>query len=466
VSNLEMIKSELWKRGNLEWKLHDGQKKIYSLVKGAKEKLYVLNCSRQWGKSYLMAAMAIELAMQKKNARIRYGAAFHTDLSEFIIPAFEKVLDDCPDEYKPKYLSQKSKYVFRNGSEIKLVGVDKNPNGLRGNTLDWIVLDECGFIGTLDYVYKSVIIPSTTHRRNARILMISTPPSSPAHDFVTYCRKAMKEGNYSKFTIYDNPMLSKADIDKLAEEVGGYESVEFKREYLCEFVVDSKLAIIPEWLPLFARPADTASKLYPLWHKYVGLDIGVVDKTVALFGHYNFQEARLYVQAEFDIQGDKVLTEDIASKTLKLENALWGTQKPYRRIADNNNLVLINDLSTLHNINFVPTTKEALEAMVNEVRMWVKAGRIHVDPQCSQLLGCLEFGVWNKRRDKFDRSTDFGHFDALAALVYLVRNIDCTTNPVPYDFGYEKKDIFYNEPPKLSNSGKALKSVFSVKGKL
>lgn len=466
MASQEAIKTELWRRGNLLWKLHEGQKKIYALVKAAKEKLYVLNCSRQWGKSYLMALMAIEICMQKKNARVRYGCAFHTDLAEFIIPAFEKVLEDCPEHLRPKFLSQKSKYVFPNGSEIKLVGVDKNPNGLRGNTLDWIVLDECGFIGTLDYLYKSVIIPSTTHRKAAKILMISTPPASPAHDFVTYCRTAIKHGNYSKFTIYDNPMLTKADIDKLAEEVGGYDSVEFKREYLCEFVVDIKLAITPEWTSEFVKECDTVSQLYPLWHKYVGLDIGVVDKTVALFAHYNFKEARLYVQSEFDIQGDQVLTEDIARRVKDTEKRLWGDKRPYRRISDNNNLVLVNDLGTIHDMHFTPTSKEALEAMVNEVRMWIKAGRVHVDPQCSQLLGCLQFGVWTKRRDKFDRSTDFGHFDALAALVYLIRNIDCVTNPVPYDFGYEKKDIFYNEPPKLSNGGKALKNVFSVKGKL
>lgn len=460
-----MIREELWRRGNLQWKLHAGQKLIYKAIHASTEKLYVLNCSRQWGKSYAMATMAIELALKKEKARIRYGAAFHTDLSEFIVPAFEKILTDCPEDLRPIFNVQKSKYVFANGSEIKLVGVDKNPNGLRGNTLDWIVLDECGFIGSLDYVYKSVLVPSTTHRPKAKIIFISTPPSSPAHDFVTYCQKATMSGNYSKFTIFDNPMLSKEAIDLLAEQVGGYETVEFKREYLCEFIVDSRLAIVPEWSSTYCQEIDTSSKAYPLWHKYVGMDIGVRDKTAVLFGHYNFAKATLYVEEEFTLEGYTVTTDRIAAMVKDVETARW-TTKPYRRIADNNNLVLINDLSTIHDLNFVPTDKEALEAMVNEVRLWVKAGRVIVSPACKQLLGCLEFGVWDSRRKAFDRAAAYGHFDALAALVYLVRNIDCSTNPIPSDFGYEKNDIFYRRPPEMSNVGRALSKAFSVKGKL
>ena len=97
--------------------------------------------------------------------------------------------------------------MFPNDSIIKLVGLDKNPNGLRGNTLDLIIIDECGFVGNLDYVYKSVIIPATTHRPEAKIILISTPPSTPAHSFLDYAQKAEQEEAYRMFTIFENPML-------------------------------------------------------------------------------------------------------------------------------------------------------------------------------------------------------------------------------------------------------------------
>jgi hypothetical protein len=43
-------------------------------------------------------------------------------------------------------------------------------------------------------------------------------------------------------------------------------------------------------------------------------------------------------------------------------------------------------------------------------------------------------GIWDKNRQKLAKSRVFGHFDALMALVYLVRNVDKDTNPIPKYF--------------------------------
>ena len=69
--------------------------------------------------------------------------------------------------------------------------------------------------------------------------------------------------------------------------------------------------------------------------------------------------------------------------------------------------------------------------MVNELRLWVQNKRLLVAPHCHQTLGCLEFGVWNKDRTQWGRSQEYKHFDALAALMYMVRNIDQASNPIP-----------------------------------
>jgi hypothetical protein len=201
---------ERWLRGRLRYKLHEGQKIIVSRIEATPTQLFVGECSRQFGKTYLEVLLALEIAFQKPNARIKIGTAFHTDLVEFIIPAFQAVLEDCPDDLEPEYKSQKSKYVFHNGSEIKLVGLDRKPNGLRGTVIDLIVLDEAAFMSNLNYLYRSVIIPATTHRPDCKILVFSTPPSTPAHEFTDYVAKAKLEGGHCKLTIYDNPMVNEA----------------------------------------------------------------------------------------------------------------------------------------------------------------------------------------------------------------------------------------------------------------
>ena len=427
---------EAWYRGKLTFKLHASQRKInatFALIKG---QLFVANCSRQLGKSYWAVCKAIETALQIPGAQIRYGAAFHGDLMEYIIPAFNKVMEDCPASIKAVYKSTGTAFEFPNGSRIKLVGLDKNPDGLRGNTLDLIILDECGFVANLDYIYKSVIIPATTHRPNAKIIMISTPPKTPAHPFMDYALRAQEEGSYSIFTIYDNPMITESTIQRLMKESGGETSTFWRREYLCEFVTDSDLQIIPEWEDKYVVDIEP-DEYYKYYHRYVGMDLGTKDYTACIFGYYDFKRASLVIQDEFKMNGPEMNTLMLVGAIKSRELELWGEIQPFRRISDNNNLHLIQDMQSIHSLNFIPTNKESLEAMINEVRLMVQAGQILVNPRCKSLIGCLKYGVWDTNKKQFARSNTYGHFDHLAALIYLVRNLAKHSNPIPADHGHD-----------------------------
>lgn len=438
----------LWYRGDLSWKLHEAQKHLDSVYKNVSTQLFVGNCSRQWGKSFWAVTKAIETAIQTPKAQIRYGAAFQTDLVDFIIPAFEKILDDCPEEIKPRRVGHY--YVFPNGSRIKLVGLDKNPNGLRGNTLDFIGIDECGFVGNLDYIYKSIIIPATLHRPNCKIILISTPPSTPAHPFVDYAEKAKLENAYAELNIYTNPLIKEGDINRMAEAVGGKDSTTFRREFLCEFITDADLQIIPEWRDKYVQdiPRD---EYYKYYHKYDGMDLGVKDLTAAIFGYYDFKRAALVIEDELEMNGPSMNTLLLVGAIKAKEKELWqnvdedgkpirdvnNNPIPFRRVSDNNWPILIQDLSSIHSLTFIETTKDNLEAMINEVRLMVQAGQLLVNPKCKKLIGCLRYGVWDNKKKSFARSKTHGHFDHLAALVYLIRNLSKGTNPIPASHGYE-----------------------------
>jgi hypothetical protein len=434
----------LWHRGDLSWKLHLAQLELERVYKNVSAQLFVGNCSRQWGKSFWAVTKAIETAIQTPKAQIRYGAAFQTDLVDFIIPAFDKILDDAPDSIKGRKVGHY--YVFPNGSRIKLVGLDKNPNGLRGNTLDLIIIDECGFVGNLDYIYKSIIIPATLHRPNCKIILISTPPSTPAHPFADYKRKAEAEGSYVELNIFSNPLISEDDVERMAREMGGRDSTTFRRECLCEFIADSDLKIIPEWNEKYVQdlPRD---EYYKYYHKYVGMDLGVKDLTAAIFGYYDFKKAALVIEDEFDMNGPSMNSLLLVGAIKQKEKELWGNDEaprdfnnnpvPFRRVADNNWPILIQDLSSIHSLTFIETTKDNLEAMINEVRLMVQAGQLFVNPKCKKLVGCLKDGIWDDKKKSFARTKEFGHFDHLAALVYLIRNLSKGTNPIPASHGYE-----------------------------
>lgn len=460
-----VVTNELWNRGDLHHKLHKAQKVLQDTFDSAKGQLFVANCSRQWGKSFWAVTKAIECALSKPKAQIRYGAAFQSDLEEFIIPAFDKILDDCPENLKPKFNSKTSSYLFQNGSRIKLIGLDKKPNGLRGNTLDLIIIDECGFVTNLDYIYKSVIVPSTLHRPDCRIIFISTPPSTPAHPFVDYVQKAEIQGGYVKLDIYTNPLISEDDIKRMADELGGVDSTAFRRECLCEFVTDDDLAIIPEWKNEYEQDVER-DEFYKYYDKYVGLDLGIKDLTAAIFGYYDFRRASLIIEDEFDMSGPQMNTLILKEAILAKEKELWaefpsvvqGRSVPFRRVADTNWPLLIQDLSSIHNLTFIETQKETLEAMINELRLWIQAGRIIVSPKCKKLIGSLRFGVWDNKKKAFARSNVFGHFDHLAALIYLVRNVATNSNPIPASHGHENhKSWLHNIKGKnVSNNARTL----------
>lgn len=476
----QQIREELWYRGELDWKLHIGQLGIQEKFDATSGKLFVLDCSRQIGKTTWGALTCVKRAISKPRARIRCGAAFLNDIEQFIIPAFDLVLRDAPRGIAPRFLAQKGIYVFPNGSEIRLVGLDRKPNGLRGNKLDLIFLDECGYITNLDYIYKFVLIPATTHVPDAKIIMASTQPESPDHDFIKYCDRAEGLGAYVKLTIEDNPMLSAKQKEDIAMEyapaVPGLQRSErirlgrlttaFRREYLCMRVVEETRAIVPDFREEFHVEQFPTNIYHKFWHRMESLDSGVRDHTAWLAGYYDFERATLVIEDEFTIVGHEVTTRNIAERIQQKEKELrYGLGldelKIYRRISDNDNLILVQDLDSEFGLNFYPTDKDELHAMVNKVRLWFQANRIKIHPRCVKLVQQLKAGIWDKNRKEFERSKEHGHYDLIAALVYFVRNVPEHVNPVPVGYGIDmSNNVFVNRSQaEASKSVQALRNI-------
>lgn len=425
---------ERWQRGNLRYKVHAGQQLILDKLARKTGQLFVGECARQFGKTFLEVLLAVEKARKKKNARIKIGTAFHTDLVEFILPAFEAVMSDCPNGLRLKYVGYKSKFIDEvTGSEIKLIGLDRKPNGMRGNQIDLMILDEAAFMMGLSYLYKSVIMPATTHRPDCDVILFSTPPKEPGHEFLDFVAKAKMEDAHCLLTIYDNPMVDAKTIERLMRESGGAESITWRREYLCEHVTDTNLTLLPEWKSDYVQAVEK-DLFYPCYHKYISMDLGVSDFTAAIFGYYDFQRAKLIIEDEFFMNGPTLTTLSIKKAIEDKTTQLWDNMPVFRKISDNNNPLLLQDLSFIHQLHFLPTNKASLDEMLNQLRLLVAEGAILIHPKCKQLIGCMEFGVWNKKRTEFGRSDIFGHYDALAALVYLVRNLNRSINPIPTDY--------------------------------
>jgi PBSX family phage terminase large subunit len=447
---------KLWRLGNLEWKLRGIQREMREAIIEDPGKRATFLVSRRSGKSFSMCAVAVETCLKTPNSVVKYVCPKQKMVKTIVNPIMKVILDDCPIDLRPEYKEADKVYRFPNGSEIQFAGSDnKNIENLRGGFAHLCLVDEAGFVDDLNYAVFSVLSP-TTKTTGGKLVLASTPSREPDHEFMTdFVRPAEEAGNLIKYTIYDNPMFNEQIIQETIEEYpGGADDPQFKREYLCEAAIDVEAMIIPEYTRELEKDIIMVPDMPAYYDGYVSGDPAARDLTVVLFGYYDFLHSRLVIMDELVLggHGTQITTQDIVDGIRRKEKILYSNrltgeiQEPYLRIMDNNNLILVNDLFLEHGLKFIPTAKDNKEAQVNKLRMWIKQGKIIINPKCANLRHHLSFGRWEldrngKRKKGFDRmkgDSDKGlkanHCDAVDALLYMVRNIDTYRNPYPSNY--------------------------------
>lgn len=425
-----------WTTGRLEYKFRPIQWKFVDAWERAQRvsRKFVLRSTRRAGKSTWLLMTDFMTCIKEPGSYMAFVAPVKQGLEEYINQVATQILEDCPSDLRPKWRTKESQFYFPNsGSTITCAGSNsKSYNNLRGKKFKRVSVDEAAFVDDLDELVEGVCLPSIFDS-NGVLRLSSSAPELPDHPFDTYYNQAVEGGYAAQFTIYDAGYPLEM-IEEWAKEYGGKDSARFKREFLCQSVIDPERRIIPDWREEFEKES-TRPMLWQFTDRYMAMDIGTDDKTVNLFAYYDFEKARVVVEDEIAMNGPDMTTQKLADAIKEKKATLWGDGLVYRHVADNNNLILLQDLAAMHGMAFQPTSKDSLAAMVNKVRMWVSTGRVYVHPRCTQLIGCLRNGIWDTRREEFARAKAFGHFDALAALVYLIRNIDEARNPIPANYG-------------------------------
>ena len=445
-----------WQIGRLYVHLNPSQRKIYDQFKASigRNSKFVVNCSRKIGKSVLGLFLGAETCIAKKNALVAFIAPTVDDVTEYVRQLHEVVFATCPEHLKPKL--RKTQLVFPNGSKILFRGVGKGVgtsyNNLRSFAFDLIILDEAGFSANLDEIVDGALV-STLIPRNGNMLLLSTPPVTPDHAFKGYCDQAEIDGAYMKLTIRDSH-YSLERQDKFIKDLGGILSHKVRREFFCEFVIDTDFQLCPEWKQEYEKEVPKTEN-FKYWFKYAGLDQGWTDNSVCGFASVEWINGRsvLVVRDEVCMKSPEQTTDLLAERIILKEHEVFENAEIKRRIADNNTPSLLQDFNLRHHLYFYPVeSKTYLDVMVSDVRELVKEGRVFVSPKCAQVLGCLKNGVWTKtkggaRGKEFSRSKTFGHYDGFAMLMYLIRSIDLTTNPLPPAFRHNEENTFI--PKKL-----------------
>lgn len=474
----EQAIEELWRRGELTWLLTDVQKDMKERIYNDKTRTSVVVVSRRTGKTFLLVTMALEQCIKKPNSIVKFLLPKQKDVKTIIKPLLREITQTCPPDLIPKFNTQDKTYTFDNGSEIHLAGADLSAESLRGTRADLVIIDEAGFVNDLLYTIRSILSP-TIRTTRGRMIMASTPSRDPQHEFIQHYMNPYKAaGRLKIYDIYDNPNFNEEIIQEIIEEYPlGIKDPDFRREYMCEVLIDEESAICPEYAEHKDNIIIEDYEIPEYRDFYVGADIGFRDLTVMLFGFYNFKEGCLYITDELVMHGPKMTTEKLAEEIKHKEKINFfcnGKQEEaYLRVMDVD-LKLINDLQQLHGLTFIPTKKDNKDGAINQMRMWISQGKLKIHKKCKHLQYHLEFGQWNKHRTDFLRLQDTpdkeirgGHVDAIPALYYLIRNVQQGRNPFPFGFGLSiTKDTFMS--PKFKNkssqAAEMMKKMLNIKG--
>lgn len=463
---------ELFRKGDVHtWYLKPKQRTALEFLRATSDPFF--EASRRWGKTTTTLSYSIEESIINSGFITRWCEPWKNQCREIVMTEMDQIQSHVPERYRFKWSGTDSFYrCVWNDSRIYLRGVNEDRGeSARGTKANLIVCDEFGTWKEPVYIVNEILRPQTL-TTNGKVIYTGTPPRNLAHAFYKLKDRAQFLLRFIQRTIKDQELTSWEKVEQVIADSGGWESAAVRREYLCEKIIDKNFAIIPEWDDRFIVdvPSD---EFFVFYLKYDAVDTGVRDNTVCILAYYDFIKARLIVVDEIVLRGPEMTTEKLAELVRAKEETYWKIRwerylegdnvrfrahsPPHlllRRVSDID-LRLVNDLSTLHGLYFDPTDKGKLDEMVNHLRILVGQGRVLVNPRCKNLIDCLRYGLWDEDRKKWDRpeqpnwddkvefSEFLGHFDALAALMYLVRNLDDRTNPIPADYGKPHDEWFY-----------------------
>lgn len=444
-----------WRQGDLSYKYHQTQRLIARAIDRSERRKFFLLCSRRTGKSFMLLTRLFSHARKHPGSRLLFLAPHARNAAEIAKDLAVEILKDCPSALRPDFSSQDKEFVFRhpggNDSIVRLKGVNnEHYQSLRGGAQDEIVIDECGQMDNLTKIVNDVCMPMTM-TTGGRILLASTPPDSPGHESATIYESLVSSDSTVRFTIRDTPHVDDETKRLMLMEVGENpdyvdailrgerepETTTAQREYFCEFVTDASRAVVPEYTSKARSEIVRDHERPDYFQAYVSCDPGQKDRTGVLFAYWDFRNAKLVIEDELLL--DHPTTRDLATAVRKKEAELWPGRTPLRFLdaAGDGGLRFMADMRQQFGVEWRAARKDDRLAAINLMRTSVQSRELVISPRCKHLDRQLRDVIWNTRASDFSRAGEGsidGHYDLVAALVYLCRSVNRKANPFPASY--------------------------------
>lgn len=505
---------ELCMAGDLSWMLDDHQLLFYDHFRGWEERsktepkkgiarVYMFDAGRQVGKTFASSLIRAEDALQTPNGRFLIASATEIGLKELVIPVLNTIFAAFPDDIRPQFFT--SRWGMRAGfffptsdAVMKLVGIDKDPDGLRGPRLNGCNITEAAFVTGLAYALGSVIYPQFQREPDARCILESSAPKDTDHDFDrVFLPDCKARGAYYFMTIDDNTAIDEETKHEFVEAARRIDPDDAEREYYGKRIRNRMAVVVPEFQPAdhvvaFERPRHAIAM--------AAMDPGFRDLFAVLWAYWDYERAKLCVESDYCERNASTaqVADVIKARELELYGpagelysaslsstrgfgihppaglCYWNGKEympnPILRVSDTEART-IGDLCVDHKIGVVNTFKDDKEAALNALRFAFREKKIEIHPRCLDLQNHLFHARWNKNRTDYERTPAYGHYDLLDALVYLWRMVQPyrAQDPRPpahidrADVGVLFPEALMHRPPeRVSHPVSALRKAFGT----
>lgn len=249
----EIARRGLQARTKLDWRArcHPKQARLVETLVTRRARYVVALCGRQSGKSHGAVMGALELARQTADIAVLYATSTDASVRKMAFEPAQRMNRDYALGAEPNLADRTMR--FPNGSVVYFIGADSDRTieRLRGTpNLALCIIDECGLYES-EKLSKMIEAVTPGLRPLAGALVLMGTPSLQGTQGTWYEATENDRFEQHRFSYLDNDRVpSFADVERLIDEelvALGYVTADgepdrtcayFRREYLCEFVVD------------------------------------------------------------------------------------------------------------------------------------------------------------------------------------------------------------------------------------
>ena len=218
--------------------LHDAQKEVHD----SDARWKILCAGRRFGKSRLGVQMCMEVALSGGRA---WWVAPTFAISRVGWRDIQAAAASFPKEMGVNIKVGDMQVDFNNGGFIGVRSAD-NPQRLRGEGLDFLVMDEAAFVK--EETWTEVLRPTLTERKGSA-LFISTPKGMDNWFYRLFERaKTQPDWERFQFPSTSNPLVEESEVEAAKGEVG---SLVFAQEYMAQFISEGSQMFKQDWFKYY-----------------------------------------------------------------------------------------------------------------------------------------------------------------------------------------------------------------------